>query len=262
MSPAEADSTETKEATEGEPVAEADAGERKDRLAFIGKAGDSMGKIPVVNKIPRSMRLIAVLLVLVIIIAVIAVALPGGKKTDNGGPSTINPDKLEDWKWGEQVFSGNLNEGSSSVLLIDDIVDKDATIFVKSIQATLTWTDEPDGNIGPRQKENEPDTFQLEINGTEGMSIISVETSNTHGSSGTIIVSVDAESAGYSYLVLGNVSDAKLPDDVVIGSLEVIVYMIVAGDHHSPPPEFVYINDFGNDYELTLTAEGKTLPAK
>ena len=68
MSPAEADSIETKEATEGEPVAEADAGEKKDRLAFIGKAGDSMGKIPVVNKIPRSMRLIAVLLVLIILV--------------------------------------------------------------------------------------------------------------------------------------------------------------------------------------------------
>jgi len=55
------------------------------------------------------------------------------------------------------------------------------------------------------------------------------------------------------------VSDAKLPDDVAVSDINVIVYMVVAGDHHSSP-EFLYLNDFGNEYTIEITLAGKVIP--
>jgi hypothetical protein len=235
----------------------------KERLQFLGKGGEKMDKVPVFNKIPKSMRLIVVLLIVVVlIVAFVGIGMMGGDDkppTPNG--KTINPAKLDDWSWPSGVLSQSLlNEGTTQTFSIGGMLPANGTMLVDFIEVTITWQDEPDGSVGPRQKTNEPDTFQLEVNSSANVSGISQETSNSHGSSQSITLSVDVGASGFSYLALGNVSDVKLPPDVVVSDLNVMVHMIVAGDHHSSP-EIVYINDFGNDYSIEITLSGKVIPA-
>ena len=260
MSPDDAVPTETEPA----PAAEEAAPKKsmKERMQFLTKGGDKMDKVPVFNKIPKSARLIVVLLIVVVlIVAFVGIGMMGGKDAPNGDtPKTLDTAKLADWSLTPDVMQMPLlGEGTSQTFTVSDMVSGNATVFIDFIEVTITWTDEPDGSVGPRQKTNEPDTFMLEVNSSANVSGMSAETSNSHGSSQTITLSVDVSASGYSYLVLGNATDVKLPDDVVIGDLNIIVYMIEAGDHHSSP-EFLYINDFGNDYSLSVSLSGKYIP--
>lgn len=266
MSPDDAVSPEVQPAAEAEEAKPKKS--MKERMAFMSKGGEKMDKVPVFNKIPKSFRLLVVLLiVVVVIIAGVSIAFWGGGgdgSPDNGGGKTINPAKLSDWEWtppGGIMQQPLLNEGSAAPFSLSSLIATNGTVFVDYVEVTITWQDEPDGSIGPRQKENEPDTFQLEINSSANVSAMSQEVSNTHGSTATITLSLDIGSmSDYSYLVIGNVSDdAKLPDDVMESDINIIVHMINAGDHHSSP-EFLYINDFGNDYTLEIKVSGKELP--
>ncbi|MCJ2540567.1 MAG: hypothetical protein LN414_04790 [Candidatus Thermoplasmatota archaeon] len=251
--------------TESEPAAEAVEAKPKksmmDRMAFMSKGGEKMDKIPLINKAPRSMRLILVIIIVVVLIVAVSavVMMMGGD--DKSGPSTnkIDPAKLEDWSWDlGAIVQSFLNEGSAESFSIGDMIETNGTVLVDSIEVTITWTDEPDGSVGPRAKTNEPDTFMVEVNSSANVSAMSQEMSNTHGSSQSIILSLDVGTSEFSYLVLGNLSDVKLPDDVVVSDLNVIVYMVEAGDHHSSP-ELLFLNDLGNDYSIEISLSGKVI---
>jgi len=234
----------------------------KERMAFLDKSGKPMDGVPFFNKIPRSARLLVIIIIAVVLIG--AIIMISGKSGNEpiDTPDTVNVDKLEDWSWS----SGSsqiplLNEGTIATHALSALIDANTTVFIESVDVTITWTDEPDGSIGPRQKENQPDTFQLEINSTasDNMSAMSEETSNSHGSSGTITVSINVADSGYSYLVMGNTTDLKLGDDVITGDINVLVHMIVAGDHTSQP-QILIINDVGNEYSIDITVNGKSIP--
>jgi hypothetical protein len=233
----------------------------KERFAFLDKTGESMDNVKGINKIPRSMRVLVLLVAVILIGAIIWIAWPSGDEP-TPEPDTVNIDQLEDWSWS----SGSsqvplLNEGSTGTHALSALIDANTTVFIESVDVTITWTDEPDGSIGPRQKENQPDTFQLEINSSasDNMSAMSEEISNTHGTSGTITVSINVADSGYSYLVMGNTTDLKLGDDVLTGDINVLVHMIVAGDHTSQP-QILIINDVGNEYSIDITVNGKSVP--
>lgn len=231
----------------------------KERLAFLDKSGESLDKVPGVNKIPRSARVLVLLIAVILIVSIIWVAWPSGDEPVIE-PDTVNVDKLEDWTWSSGSTQADvLNEGMTLTYALSAMIEGNGTIFIETVDVTITWTDEPDGSIGPRQKENQPDTFQLEINSTANVSAMSEEMSNSHGASQSISLSVDIADSGYTYMVIGNTTDLKLGEDVVSGELNIIVHMIVAGDHTSQP-QLLIINDFGNDYTIEISATGKNIP--
>jgi hypothetical protein len=206
--------------------------------------------------------LVAWLIMLPILFAVNVIPLGFGDEPTDQGPPGIRPDRLDDWTWTADAITANLNEGESTFIRIDDLVPSNGTFFVNTISVTLEWEDEPDQNLGPRMKTNEPDTFQVEIDASANVSTISAETANDPSSyQGSISLRLDVGSHGYNYIVMGNASDVKLGDDILVTQIEVLVHMIEAGDYHSPPPEFIFINDFGNDYTLTVSLSGKILPS-
>lgn len=231
----------------------------KERFAFLDKSGASMDKVPGVNKIPRSARVLVLIIAVVLIVSIIAISWPSGEKPPEL-PDTVNVAKLEDWSWTSGSTQGEfLNEGTTLTQALSSMIEGNGTIFIEMVEVTITWQDEPDGSIGPRQKENQPDTFQLEINSTINASAMSEEMSNTHGASQSISVFVDIADSGYSYLVIGNTTGIKLGDDVTPGEINIIVHMIVAGDHTSSP-QILIINDFGNDYTIEISVNGKVIP--
>jgi hypothetical protein len=244
-------------------VGEAEVAPKKsmmERLAFLDKAGGSMDNVRGVNKIPRSARVIVLLVVFFLILAVILVAWPSGDNSTIPEPKTLDPAKLDDWSWSSGSTQADfVNEGGTGTHALSSLIEGNGTIFIERIDVTITWTDEPDGNIGPRQKENQPDTFKLEINSSFNVSAMSGEMSNAHGTSQTITLSADIADSGYTYLVMGNTTDLKLGDDVTMGDINIIVHMIIAGNHSSPP-ELLLINDLGNDYTIEISATGKNIP--
>ncbi len=232
----------------------------KERMAFLDSTGKSMDDVPVVNKIPRSARLLVLIIIAVVIIgAMIWIALPSGDKPIDE-PDNVNVDKLEDWSWASGSIQGDfVTEGGTGTHALASMIEANGTIFIERVDVTITWTDEADGSIGPRQKENQPDTFQLELNSTINVSEMSTEMSNSHGTSQSISVSVDIADSGFTYLMIGNTTGLKLGDDVTTGDLNIIVHMIMAGDHSSPP-ELLLINDTGNDYYIEISITGKNIP--
>ncbi len=258
MSP---DETSTEAQTET-GVAEAEAKPKKsmkERMAFLDKSGKSLDKVPGLNKVPRPARVLVIIVVLILIFSIVYVALPSGEDPPYV-PSTLNIDKLEDWSWAPGSIQAEfLNEGASFTYTLSQMIEGNGTIFIEKVDVTITWTDEADGSIGPRQKENQPDTFQLEINSTANVSAMSEEMSNSHGTSMSIMLSIDISDSGYNYMVLGNTTDLELGDDVTTGDINIIVYMIIAGNH-SNPPELLLINDFGNEYSIEISASGKENP--
>ncbi len=243
-------------------VGEAEAKPKKsmsERFAFLDKSGESMDKVPGVNKIPRSARVLVLLIAVILIVAIIAISWPSGDKPVVE-PDHVDVAKLEDWSWSSGITQAEfLNEGTTFTHTLASMIEGNGTIFIERIDVTITWQDEPDGSIGPRQKVNQPDTFQLEINSTINVSAMSEEMSNAHGTSQTITIFVDIDDSGYTYLVMGNTTDLKLGDDVIMGDINIMVHMIVAGNH-SNPPELLLINDVGNDYSIEISATGKNIP--
>ena len=60
-------------------VGEAEAKPKKsmsERFAFLDKSGESMDKVPGVNKIPRSARVLVLIIAVVLIVAIIAISWP------------------------------------------------------------------------------------------------------------------------------------------------------------------------------------------
>ncbi len=260
MSPAEGDSVEPPEAAGGEPAVAAEIGEKKDRLAFIGKAGDSMGKIPVMNKVPRSLRLVVFLLVIVIILAVILVAIPS-KEAPPERPKTLNIDKLDDFSWSTpQPISGQLAEFSSTSFALEDELSN-GTIFVERIDLHLEWQDEPDQRWAGRTRYNHPDNFALEINTSMNVSAMSDFVGNDPNSKqGTLDLSLDVGTSEYTYILLGNGTDVNLPEGVLIADVNIIVHLDEAEDLYADGPAAFKLNDTGNAFSLTISVTGKVIP--
>ena len=267
MSPDEAQTPETQavvtEAAEGKP--------KRNPLAFMGKAsgsmgkaGDSLGKVPVFKKLPRSMRFVVLILILIILISVIAVGLPKGKDTPDG-PTTLVVDNLEDFTWTSSAITGNLNEFGNAPFNAKDFMDANGTYFIDRIEATVTWTDEPDQTWMGRTRENLPDHFAIEIFTGEGnlsYSTTSELVGNDAGSKqGSVNHILELSASNFTFVMMGNASGIELPDDLLMGGVSVIVWMGEAEDLYASGPAAFKLNDVGNDFSLIFTVSGKLLAA-
>jgi hypothetical protein len=228
----------------------------------MDKAGDSMGKVPVLNKIPRSMRLIVIIIILVIVFAAIAVGLPKGDDKPDG-PSTLVVDDLEDFSWTSSAISGNLNEYGNAPFMLEDIMEANGTYFIDRIEATVTWTDEPDQRWAGRTRENQPDHFAIEI--TVGASNVSYTTTSEFvgndpaSKQGSVTHFLDMSMTNWTYTMIGNASGVEMPEDLLKGGVSVVVWMDEAEDLYATGPAAFKLNDVGNDYSLVITVSGKVL---
>ncbi len=104
------------------------------------------------------------------------------------------PDGLPDWSQYDIVTEQVATDSSyTDEFSVDDVVLTIDHVNVKSVTATLTWTDEPDATI---RHNNEPDEFELEVfppNGTDGSG---GPTQNPTGGQGRIVVTIDFDPAG------------------------------------------------------------------
>ena len=263
MSPDDATSTETGPAAEAE-----DAKPKKsmmERMAFMSKGGGKMDKVPGINKVPKSMRVLVVLLIVVVIVlAVTAIALMGGSDDKpDPGINTLNPTKLDDYDWSSGPSAGTASEFSETTMTLDTLIGENNTVLVDSITVTLEWQDEPDQTWAGRVRENSPDSFQLRIDvGNGNFTVESEMTSNDAGSKqGSVSLTMDMGLSNFTYVVVGNVTDVELPDDITDMGVNLVVIMGEAGDLYASGPAAFKLNDFGNDYTLTVTVSGKVVPA-
>jgi len=81
---------------------------------------------------------------------------------------------------------GGLNVGQSESVPVPASEDR----VIRSINVTLTWSDEPDRRFGVRMYENAPDTFEVKVLDPTGNDIRSGSTSNPQGGQGSIDVPV------------------------------------------------------------------------
>ena len=159
----------------------------------------------------------------------------GEDDVTDGGP------KLTDWsKWmvgdgGPLTSSGQLQEGASTVETISV-----SETNVLSIKFTLTWTDEPDQQYGPRTYYNEPDTFSIQAQAPDGTESRSESGSNPQGGSGEIAVTI-------------NFSPDKDPYMNGTGSYNVTIELVECGDFFSNGP--IGFTDTENSYELAVEYE-------
>ncbi len=260
------------DATPTEPVAATEADEAKpkksmkERLAFMSKGGEKMDKVPLVNKVPRSMRVLFVIVIIVVLVAAfVAVGMLMGK--DDKPPSTnnnvINPDKLEDFSWSSGPISSSASEFQQIQTPLDSIMSGNGTVLVDAITMSLEWQDEPDQTWAGRLRVNSPDSFQLRIDiGTGNYTVESEMTPNDASTKqGSVSLALDMSSTNFTYVVVGNASSAKMPEGVFDLPIDLYIVMGEAGDLYAEGPAMFKLNDFGNDYTLTVTVEGKVIPA-
>ncbi len=261
MSPDDATPTELAEAKPAEEVTEKKS--MKERLAFMGKGGEKMDKVPVINKVPRSMRvLFVILIVVVLVVAIVAVGMMmGGDDSPNGGPKKIDPAKLEDFTWSSGPLTGSASEFQTVQMPFDSMLTANDTILVDSISMSLEWQDEPDQTWAGRLRVNSPDSFQLRIDiGSGNYTVESEMTPNDAGSKqGNVALSLDLASTNFTYIMVGNAS-MELPEGVFDLPIDLYIIMGEAGDLYATGPAAFKLNDFGNDYTLTVTVTGKVIP--
>ena len=265
MSPDDATPTELEEAKAAEEVTPKKS--MKERFAFMGKGGEKMDKVPVINKVPRSMRVLMVIIIVVLLVVVVAAAmmLMGGEDKPNGGTtSAIDPAKLDDLDWASGPVAGSASEFSESSTTLDTVMGANQTVLVDSITMTLEWQDEPDQTWAGRVRENTPDSFQLRIElGNQTYSVQSEMTPNDANSKqGSVSVTLNVAEFNMSYVAVGmNVSNMDLPEDVGFMGISLVIIMGEAGDLYASGPAAFKLNDFGNDYTLNVSATGKVIPA-
>ncbi len=258
MSPDDATGTSPQAA---EPVEEAATKKSlKERMAFLSKGGEKMDKVPGINMVPKSMRVLLVIFVVaMVIVAAWAVMRSGGDDTPEPKSNTINPAKLDDFSWSSGPVSGSMSEFQESMMSLSSMLSN-GTILVDSVEMYLEWQDEPDQTWAGRVRENEPDSFQLRI-AVGNETVESQMTPNDAGSKqGNVALSLDMSSTNFTYVMVGNASDIKLPDGV--GEVPINLYIIMgeAGDLYASGPALFKLNDFGNDYTLTVSVTGKVVP--
>ncbi len=117
-------------------------------------------------------------------------------------------------------MSDELQEGEEIAYTIE------AGNKVDSISAQIFWTDEPD----LIRRENQPDTFELELHGDQ---VVSDTGSNSHGSEGDVFVR------------MGDVGDTT--------DFEVVVRLTEAGDQNMKNgPGIIVWTDNSNEFELIV----------
>ncbi len=263
MSPDHATPTELEEAKPAEEVTEKKS--MKERLAFMGKGGEKMDKVPVINKVPRSMRvLFVILIVVVLVVAIVAVGmLMGGDDAPDGGPKKIDPAKLEDFTWSSGPLTGSASEFQTVQMPFDSMLTANDTILVDSISMSLEWQDEPDQTWAGRTRENSADSFQLRIDlGHGNYTVESEMTPNDEGSKqGSVSLTFNVGMTNYTYVLVGSDTEGlDLPANVTDMGVDLAVIMGEAGDLYASGPALFKLNDFGNDYMLTVTVAGKIIP--
>jgi hypothetical protein len=262
MSPDDAIPTETEPA--GDAVETKPKKSLKERMAFMNKGGEKMEKVPVLNKVPKSMRLLVVIIILVVVIAAISVGVMMRGGDDKTPPDTnkINPAKLEDFNWPSPPQMGTASEFGQTQWALETMIEGNGTILVDSISMTLEWQDEPDQTWAGRNRENSPDSFQLRIDiGGGNFSIESPMTPNDAGSKqGSVSLDLDMASTNFTYVLLGNATDMEFPEDVFDLPIDLYIIMGEAGDLYASGPAAFKLNDTGNDYTLTVTVGGKVIP--
>jgi hypothetical protein len=265
MSPDEAQNLPTQAVATDASVA-AEAKPKRNPFAFMGKAsgsmgkaGDSLGKYPVIKKVPRSMRLVVIILILVIIVAAIAVGLPKGDDTPDG-PKVLVIDNLEDFSWTSSAITGNLPEFSSFPFMLEDLMEANGTYFIDRLEATVTWTDEPDQRWGGRIRVNAPDHFAIEFVVGGNISSKSDFVGNDPDSKqGSVSHYLEMSSTNFTFVMMGNASGVEIPEDVLMGGIDVVVWLDEAEDLYASGPAAIKLNDVGNDYSLVITVSGKVL---
>jgi hypothetical protein len=132
--------------------------------------------------------------------------------------------------------TGSLDEGNTQTASINASAER----VIRSINVTLTWTDEPDLRR-IRLYENQPDEFEIKILGPEGNTLDSGRGSNPQGLEGSIPLSVMLD-------------DESIVGYIGKGSFTVSITMVDAGDYE---PRFGIrtMADNGNDYELDMTVQ-------
>lgn len=269
MSPDDAPTDTSQTAAEAPAAADEAVKEKKsfkERMAFLDKGGEKMDKYPGINKIPRSMRVLTILIVLVLILAII-MAWPSGEKAPPKDPS-LDVANLEDWSWTSDPMSGEMSEFQNTVFTLSSLMGSNETamsLLLDHVEMTVTWEDEPDQTWAGRVRENSPDSFQVEIHAIDGnITVTSDMTPNDQGSGqGSVSIILDMSSQNYTYLMVGNTTtSADLPEDILETGLELIMTMGEAGDFYASGPALFKLNDTGNAYTLTVSASGKIIPAE
>ncbi len=127
----------------------------------------------------------------------------------------------------------HLSEGASKSIPING---SDVRV-IRSINATLSWTDEPDIRR-IRNYENQPDEFTLKIIDPQGKVLEESTISNEHEGTASLFVPMTLD-------------DKSLIDYMGQGDFSVEVTLNSAGDYR-PRPGIRTIADDGNDFSLDL----------
>jgi len=244
----------------------ADEGSGRSGVYFMGVgAAERLDKVPIINKVPKSMRvLVVVLIVALLVIAVSSAAFFGSvlsafKESQGADGNSINPEKLEDFSWSSDPIHGSMSEYQESMMPLSSMLSN-RSVMVDAVGMHLEWVDEPDQTWAGRNRENSPDSFQLRIEiGAE--SFESEMTPNGESNKeGSVDIQVFTGSANYTYVVVGNSSGLQLPEGVGEVSIDLYIVMGEAGDLYASGPALFKLNDLGNDYTLTVYVTGKVLP--
>ncbi len=181
---------------------------------------------------------------LLLIPVVIGAGYMGGTDTFYRTEETEGVVELIDWTQydivqGEAIsLSGSLNEGQETI----ESVEIDAENII-SATFILTWTDEPDAT-GPGAYENQPDSFDIEVESPDPEKGGSSGGANPQGGEGTILVIIEFDPDVDPYMN-------------GTGEYKVTITCTNAGNQE---PQFSIIGirdqeDSGNDWELAVEYE-------
>ncbi|NIS19166.1 MAG: hypothetical protein GWN89_04285 [Thermoplasmata archaeon] len=207
------------------------------------------------------MIVIIVVVILMSVSAVMFLSLLEKSLTDEG--DGLNIAKLDDFTWSSGPVQGSASEFSETVLTLDSVMDHNQTVLVDMIMMELEWQDEPDQTWAGRVRENSPDSFQLMMDLGEGYYQVGSEmTPNDAGSKqGSVTLALDVSMSNYTYVLVGaDPTGLDLPLNVTDMGVSLVIIMGEAGDLYATGPAMFKLNDFGNDYTLTVTVTGKVIP--
>ncbi len=227
--------------------------------------GERMDRVPLLNKVPSSLRVLVIVIIVVVILtsvsAVMFMSLIEKGLTDGG--DGINPAKLDDFSWSSGPVQGSASEFSETVMTLDSVIGQNQTVLVDMIVMELEWQDEPDQTWAGRVRENSADSFQLMIDLGEGYYQVGSEmVPNDEGSKvGSVSLVMDVSTSNYTYVLVGaDPAALDLPLNVTDMGVNLVIIMGEAGDLYASGPAMFKLNDFGNDYYLTVTVTGKVIP--
>ncbi len=197
------------------------------------------------------------MVVLVIIAAAIgAVAFRGIGDFDDDGDQTLDITSLDQYLETSTVDLYFDEDQVRSIDVLTEVVNMDldtSVVFLYNVEATISWTDEPDERMVVAQWENQPDTFSADLQDDMGLVNEHGQSSNDHGMTGFIELRWDM---GTTLLGYGNNGLLRIGEDEVEWDDPVTLWitMVDAGDQtHMVRPDRV---DGGNNCRVELVIEG------